>query len=139
MAFPAIQWEGFGADGVSRDKYVLAVSGSRHFENYELFKIYMREKILNKYGRPKLIIAGDCRGADSLTRRWAEENGIPFTQYVAEWDKYGRSAGPIRNGQLVEDCDILFAILSRESRGTLDALKKAEKFPAKPVVKVNIP
>ena len=39
---------------------------------------------------------------DRLAARWANRNGIPVTPMDADWQKYGKSAGPIRNGQMMQ-------------------------------------
>lgn len=49
------------------------------------------------------IIQGDCpTGADRFAREWALNRGQPFTRCPAEWEKYGKRAGPIRNRQMLE-------------------------------------
>ena len=49
------------------------------------------------------IIQGCAKGADTLARRWAADNGIPFEDYPADWDKYGKRAGFIRNKQMLDE------------------------------------
>lgn len=47
------------------------------------------------------LIEGGARGADRLARRWAKSAGVPVESYPADWDTYGRSAGSIRNRQML--------------------------------------
>lgn len=34
---------------------------------------------------------------------WAVINWCPFTEFPADWDKYGKSAGYIRNQQMLDE------------------------------------
>lgn len=43
------------------------------------------------------IISSGANGADKSGERYGEENNLPVEAYPAEWDKYGKSAGYIRN------------------------------------------
>lgn len=43
------------------------------------------------------LIHGAARGADSLAGEWCLFRGIPEIAVPAEWDKYGKRAGSIRN------------------------------------------
>lgn len=64
------------------------------------------------------VLSGGCRGIDRSGEAWARHNGIPFTRYYAEWSRWGKGAGPIRNGLMADDADALVAIWDGESRGT---------------------
>lgn len=59
---------------------------------------------LDKYKKDvSLIIQGGAAGADTLAALWAYDNGIPYKEYKAEWSKYGRAAGTIRNETMLLD------------------------------------
>lgn len=49
--------------------------------------------------------------------------------YHPEWNKYGRVAGPMRNSKIIETASHCIAFLSKNSRGTLDNIKKAKAKP----------
>jgi len=72
-----------------------------------------------------VIVSGGARGPDS----WAvEAAGVRVTQvFPAEWEKYGRSAGFLRNSTIVAACDELYAFWDGLSKGTLDSIQKAAK------------
>ena len=55
------------------------------------------------------IISGDARGADALGVEWATHFQIPIQHFPAQWDKYGKSAGFIRNAEMGEEADALIA------------------------------
>ena len=49
------------------------------------------------------IIQGEARGADSLAKTWAMNRGIACDSYPANWNKFGKRAGHIRNTQMLEE------------------------------------
>ena len=50
-----------------------------------------------------VVIEGEARGADLLAREVADELEIPVLTFPADWVKYGRAAGPIRNTQMLKE------------------------------------
>lgn len=48
------------------------------------------------------VVSGTAKGADALGERWAEENGIPVKRMPANWHKYGKRAGPLRNAEMAK-------------------------------------
>lgn len=110
----------------------LAVVGSRDFDDYEFLK-----KILN-YHPCTQIISGGARGADALARRYAIEHCISIKEFIPDWDTHGKSAGYLRNEQIVDACDelVAFCVMSSDgiSPGTKLSIELAEKA-GKPVYK----
>lgn len=47
------------------------------------------------------VIHGAASGADSLAAEWARERGIAATACPADWARYGKSAGPKRNREML--------------------------------------
>lgn len=101
-----------------------AVIGSRTFDNYDQLKTILD----NLSDKPAEIISGGANGADSLAERYAQENNLPLTIHLANWKAYGRAAGPIRNKQLIEDCEQVVAIWDGQSKGTQHSIKIAQKL-----------
>jgi len=65
------------------------------------------------------VITGGARGADASGARWAAAYRHESTVMQAEWDKYGKRAGYIRNVAMADygpDAAIIF--WDGESRGT---------------------
>ena len=56
-------------------------------------------------------------------------------QFLAQWDKYGRQAGPMRNRQMAENADALIAYWDGESRGSKNMIEEAKKRGLKVAVK----
>ena len=78
-----------------------------------------------------VIIHGACRGADKLAGEAAQLLGFSIIEYPAEWGKYGRAAGPIRNRQMLEEGQpnlvLGFHDNISESKGTKNMLAISEK------------
>ena len=97
----------------------IAIIGSRTFDNYDLLK-----SVVSTDGVEQ-IISGGAKGADSLARDFAAENGLPMLEFLPDYKTHGRSAPFVRNSQIVEAADIVYAFWDGKSTGTLDSLKKA--------------
>jgi hypothetical protein len=99
----------------------LLVCGGRNYENWDLMKDVLDNFLQNN--NIDVLIEGEAKGADSMAREWAEDRGIPVMKFPANWMKYGRAAGPLRNKQMLNDGKphYAFAFYDRpraESRGT---------------------
>lgn len=69
----------------------IIVTGSRYWSNkYKILGALADYLDCDEY---KLFV-GDAKGADAMARDiWTGEKQV----FVADWNKYGRAAGPIRN------------------------------------------
>ena len=74
-----------------------------------------------------VIVHGDCpTGADNIADHMANELGITVERHPANWALYGKSAGPLRNQEMVDlGADICLAFPLPESRGTWDCIRRA--------------
>lgn len=73
-----------------------------------------------------LLIEGGARGADYMARRFAEWAGIPVKTFPADWDKQGRSAGPIRNRQMLVEGQPDLVVAFEGGRGTANMVEQAK-------------
>lgn len=103
----------------------LAVIGSRTFNNYHQMKVCI-DQLRKKY-RISCIISGGANGADKLAERYAAENNIPIEIYQPEWDKFGKSAGFIRNNTIWNNSDFGIAFWDGCSVGTKHSFNIAKK------------
>jgi hypothetical protein len=106
-------------------KYVI-IAGGREFDDYALAARWLDELYLVQTPPSEwTVLCGMAKGADTVGRLWAEDNQIPVLRYPANWTKYGRGAGFIRNGEMAAKADMLVAFWDGESRGTKDMIMKA--------------
>jgi predicted Rossmann fold nucleotide-binding protein DprA/Smf involved in DNA uptake len=73
------------------------------------------------------VVSGNARGADAGGEYWARKNQIPVKLFPADWNKHGKSAGPIRNRLMAAYAEALVAVWDGESRGTANMIQEAEK------------
>ena len=107
----------------------IIVAGCRSCQDYDMAKAYIEQcikKIREKY--TLIFLSGGCKGADLLGERYANENGFCIERYPANWKKYGKSAGPKRNLQMVQACDYVICFWDGNSRGTASMISYAKKF-----------
>lgn len=77
--------------------------------------------------KPTQVVHGGCAtGVDSFADQWARKRNVHCRVYKALWNKFGRSAGPLRNGEMLEnEIDGLFAVVAfRGGKGTKDMVSK---------------
>lgn len=102
--------------------------GEKHPEVYGIFKEYLDKAIKHLNLDFNLVISGGALGVDSMAIDYAKEVGVKWKEYPAEWTKYGKSAGFIRNTTIVENSTIVLAFWDRKSSGTADTIEKCMKF-----------
>lgn len=101
------------------------VCGDRNWIN----EAPIRER-LSKLPKDTIILEGGARGADTLARHAAEFLGLKVIEFPADWDKYGRAAGPIRNEQMIDEGPglvIAFHPDISKARGTADTVGRAKR------------
>jgi len=111
---------------MSNDVFHLGVIGSKSFTDYELFKSKISQivkKLQAKYSKI-VFVSGGGKDADSFARKYAKENAIEIIEFIPDWDKLGKSAGFIRNQDIVDKSDLLVAFWDGKSKGTLHSMKK---------------
>ena len=108
--------------------YRVIIAGCRDFEDYALLKERCNHYLCEKMETHNVIIvSGHASGADTLGERFAEEHGLQCEIHPADWGKYGRSAGPIRNAEMAEVSDVLIAFWDGQNPGTRSMIELARK------------
>ena len=105
--------------------FKVLITGGREYSNRKYVFEYLDE--FHKATPISLLIHGGATGADYLAGEWAKSREIPFKVYPAEWKKYGKRAGPIRNQQMLDEESPEFVIAFPGNSGTKDMINKAEK------------
>ena len=100
--------------------------GSRTFTDLKV--IISAFETLLKEGPIDSVIQGGAMGADYFCSLEAARRGIKVFEFPAEWERYGRSAGYIRNSQMIkEKPDIVLAFQVKNSKGTEHMISLAKK------------
>lgn len=104
------------------------VAGGRYFSNYILLKAkllyYLRNYPLDQIE----IVSGAAPGADTLGERFAKEMGCKIKRFPADWDRYKKSAGYIRNKQMAEYADLCVVFWDGKSKGTKLMIDLAREY-----------
>lgn len=103
----------------------LAIVGYRDFEDYEKFTKIVNNEVNIK--NIECIISGGCSGVDKMAEKYASDNKIKCIIFKADWKKYGKSAGPRRNNEIVKEATMVIALPSHNSKGTLNTIETAKK------------
>ena len=98
------------------------VCGGRNYSDFSFM-----ENILNQISITS-IVNGGASGADSLSTLWAKKNNIPFYEIKANWEFYGKKAGPIRNKLMLDTHpDIELIVVFSGGKGTQNMVIQAQK------------
>lgn len=98
------------------------VCGGRDYKDRErMFQI------LDALSDVDCIIEGGARGADSLAGEWADARSVALEVYPADWNVHGKSAGHIRNQQMLDEGKPDLVIAFPGGRGTANMVLRAEQ------------
>ncbi len=73
------------------------------------------------------IVSGGARGIDTCAREYAMAHGLKLTEFLPEYEKYGRSAPLRRNITIIEHADLVLAFWDGSSRGTKYVIDNCKK------------
>ena len=73
------------------------------------------------------IVSGGAKGVDSCAKEYARKNALKITEFLPEYDKYGRAAPIVRNKEIVNYADRVIAFWDGKSKGTLSVIEYAKK------------
>jgi hypothetical protein len=115
------------------------VAGSRHIKEViaygELVKLRISKDHPFSRGKVTEIVSGCANGPDSAGEVYGKFYDIPIKKFPAEWDKYGKRAGPIRNNKMAAYADALLLIWDGKSSGSRH-MKQAMLELHKPVYEI---
>ena len=104
----------------------LAIVGSRTFNDYATLVDY----IASNYDIDSItaVISGGAKGADFLAERFAKEFEKDIIIFPADWRKYGKRAGFLRNIDIIKECDECVCFWDGKSHGTGHDIELCKKF-----------
>ncbi|ATN94046.1 dprA-like single stranded DNA binding protein [Mycobacterium phage Kumao] len=108
----------------------MLITGSRRWvARTPIWRVLSHE--LETHPEGIIVVHGACRGTDDIADRWAwgaKQQGLPveIEAHPAEWDKYGKRAGVIRNHHMVSlGADICHAFPLKGGTGTRHCMARA--------------
>jgi predicted Rossmann fold nucleotide-binding protein DprA/Smf involved in DNA uptake len=101
------------------------IAGSREFSNFQLM-FAKCEEILGDAEQVE-IVSGTARGADKMGEHYASLKGFKVKQFPADWNKFGKAAGHIRNKEMAGYADMLIAFWDGISSGTSSMINLAKE------------
>lgn len=103
------------------------IAGTRDFNDYPLLEAKLDYYLSNSKTESIVIVSGGASGADALGERYAKTRGFPLERYPADWQQYGRRAGPLRNERMAAVSDACILFWDGKSKGTKSMLHAARK------------
>ncbi len=73
------------------------------------------------------IVSGGARGIDSCAKQYAMEHLIKYTEFLPEYNRFGKAAPLKRNIQIIEYADVVIAIWDGKSRGTKYVIEQCKR------------
>ena len=108
-----------------KGNFRVIIAGGRDFTDYELLCRKLDHILKNV--QSICVVCGEAKGADSLGRRYAKEHGYDIDSFPANWEKYGKQAGYIRNKKMADNANALVAFWNGKSKGTAHMIEAARK------------
>ena len=103
------------------------IAGSRGITDYEVVLTAIESANFDI----TTVVSGCARGVDKLGERFADDCGLEIARYPADWDRYKKAAGHIRNAEMARNADALIAIWDGISPGTAGMIDLAHKHKLK--------
>lgn len=85
-----------------------------------------------------LLIEGGAKGADFMAREFAKWQGIPVKTFSADWDRLGKSAGPIRNKQMLDEGKPDLVVAFEGGKGTANMVRQAQEAGVRVLIATKI-
>jgi len=106
----------------------LLICGDRNWQDRSCIKDWIEHAVREYHGNV-IVIHGAARGADTIAGLAAKANSLEVIEFPAEWSKYHRAAGVIRNAKMLLEGnpDAVWAFHDKieESKGTADMIRRA--------------
>ena len=102
------------------------IAGSRDFNNYDLLKNKLNQ-IKQRIGDFE-VVSGCARGADKLGEQFANEFNLSIQKFPANWEKYGKKAGFIRNEEMAKYANGCIVFWNQKSKGTENMINLANQY-----------
>ena len=113
----------------NRSTLNVIIAGSRSFDDYQKLTTACDNILKGVAADTKItVFSGGAGGTDSLGERYAQAKGYQLKRFPADWEQYGKSAGPVRNHHMAKDADIVICFWNGLSKGTKHMIGVAKKL-----------
>ena len=107
------------------------IVGTRGYADYASFKAKCDALLIDKADIE--IVSGGASGTDTLAERYAHEHGYSLQVFPADWSRYGKRAGYVRNREMHSYISTfadrgVIAFWDGKSRGTAQSFALAKEF-----------
>lgn len=100
----------------------LAIIGSRSLKITDLNK-FIPDNVSE-------IVSGGAKGIDTCAKEFAISKGLTYTEFLPQYEKYGKAAPIVRNKEIAKYADEVLAFWGGKSKGcksVIDYCKKENK------------
>lgn len=108
----------------------ILICGDRNYTDFGEIGHFLQSLLLEFKPNEVTVIEGGCTGADSIAGFAAKGLGMNVIEEKADWNKYGKSAGPIRNQLMLDkykpNLIVAFHNDLEHSKGTKDMVERAK-------------
>lgn len=108
----------------------LIIAGGRDFNDYNLLQLETQRFLVEQQFKPSqvTIISGHAKGADMMGEVFAHKYKFNLEIYPADWNQFGKRAGPIRNEEMAKFGTHLLLFWDGQSKGSKNMLENAQKY-----------
>ena len=99
----------------------LAIVGSRTFSDW-LIGWHETREVIKQYPKIDTVVSGGANGADKFGKKFARVSRLKYKAFLPDWDKFGKSAGMIRNRDIIDNADVAIVFWDGISKGTKNAI-----------------
>jgi hypothetical protein len=102
---------------------IVAVIGSRQYPDLDRVRRYVRTLPIGT-----TVVSGGAKGVDSVAAQTARQCGLAVIEHLPDWKRYGKSAGMIRNWDIIRPADLVVAFIHNDSPGTKRSIEIAHEL-----------
>jgi len=86
------------------------------------------------------LVHGGATGVDTFCNNFGKNAGWKLIKFKANWNKYGKQAGPLRNIDMVDfsNPDLILGFPGPNSKGTWHCINYAKKINKCPIEIINL-
>ena len=120
---------------LNSQEYIILVTGSRDWTDENMIAHALQSINIPENLTP-VLVHGDCpTGADAMAHKIATQWKWKIRKYPAQWQKYGKSAGPRRNQEMisVEQPHVGLGFSKNHSSGTKNTCDLLMVYSTKPL------